>query len=158
MIEFQKRGLPHAHFLIILKANSKIFVPEDFDKILSAELLNINTNSHLYTSVVKHMMHGPCRNLNRNNVCMNKNKIYKNHYPKPYSCKTYLENNEYPKYKRRVDGQQVKFRRHYLNNQWVVPYNPYLLAKFDCHINVEIYSTVKLLNIYTNISIKVMAK
>ncbi|KAL5564428.1 hypothetical protein UlMin_027592 [Ulmus minor] len=28
-------------------------------------------------------------------------------------------------------------------NQWVVPYNPYLLAKFNCHINVEIYSTVK---------------
>ena len=30
-----------------------------------------------------------------------------------------------------------------LNNQWVVPYNPYLVSKFDCDINVEICSTVK---------------
>jgi hypothetical protein len=30
-----------------------------------------------------------------------------------------------------------------LDNRWVVPYNPYLLAKFDCHINVEICSTIK---------------
>lgn len=30
-----------------------------------------------------------------------------------------------------------------LNNRWVVPYNPYLLARFDCHINVEVCSTIK---------------
>ncbi|GKB09795.1 ATP-dependent DNA helicase PIF1-like protein [Tanacetum coccineum] len=30
-----------------------------------------------------------------------------------------------------------------LDNRWVVPYNAYLLAKFDCHINVEICSTIK---------------
>ena len=29
------------------------------------------------------------------------------------------------------------------DNRWVVPYNPYLLLKYDCHINVEICTSVK---------------
>ncbi|KAL5560737.1 hypothetical protein UlMin_036948 [Ulmus minor] len=96
VIEFQKRGLPHAHFLIILKSNSKIIAPEAFDTFVSAEIPNINQYPYLHSTVIKHMMHGP-----------------------------------------------LKVRGHYLDNQWVVPYNPYLLAKFNCHINVEICSTIK---------------
>lgn len=34
-------------------------------------------------------------------------------------------------------------RGHLLDNRWVVPYNAYLLAKFNCHLNVEICSTIK---------------
>ncbi|KAL5581039.1 hypothetical protein UlMin_013481 [Ulmus minor] len=79
------------------------------------------------------MMHGPCGNLNPNNVCMEKNRICRSHYPKTYINETCYGENSYPKYK----------RRHYLDNRWVVPYNPYLLAKFDCHINVEVCSTIK---------------
>ncbi|KAG6717555.1 hypothetical protein I3842_04G106600 [Carya illinoinensis] len=30
-----------------------------------------------------------------------------------------------------------------LDNCWVVPHNPYLIVKYDCHINVEICSTIK---------------
>jgi len=37
----------------------------------------------------------------------------------------------------------VKIRGHFLDNSWVVPYNPYLLCKFNCHINVEICSDIK---------------
>ncbi|KAI8538191.1 hypothetical protein RHMOL_Rhmol09G0083300 [Rhododendron molle] len=29
------------------------------------------------------------------------------------------------------------------NNRWVVPYNPYLLARFDCHVKVEVCSPIK---------------
>nr|XP_048324704.1 uncharacterized protein LOC125421033 [Ziziphus jujuba var. spinosa] len=45
--------------------------------------------------------------------------------------------------RRRDDGCKVKIRGSIVDNRWVVPYNPYLLAKFDCHINVEICSTIK---------------
>ncbi|KAG6717889.1 hypothetical protein I3842_04G122900 [Carya illinoinensis] len=77
VIEHQKRGLPHAHFLIILQRNWKLYAPESFDEIRSD------------------------------------------------------------------NGITVKLRGHNLDNRWVVPYNPYLLATFDCHINVEICSTIK---------------
>ena len=29
-----------------------------------------------------------------------------------------------------------------IDHKWVVPYNPHLTAKYNTHINVEIYSTV----------------
>ena len=77
------------------------------------------------------MIYGLCGNLNPNNIFM-KNGAYQKHYPKSYSSKIYFR-----------DGQSVKVRGHYLNNQYVVPYNPYLVTKFDCHLNVEICSTVK---------------
>ncbi|XP_075108682.1 uncharacterized protein LOC107781498 [Nicotiana tabacum] len=37
-IEFQKRGLPHAHFLIILADKHKLLTPESYDKFVCAEL------------------------------------------------------------------------------------------------------------------------
>lgn len=30
-----------------------------------------------------------------------------------------------------------------LDNRWVVPYNPYLLRMYNCHINVEVCSSIK---------------
>jgi hypothetical protein len=26
---------------------------------------------------------------------------------------------------------------------WIVPYNPYLSTKYDCHLNVEVCSTIR---------------
>lgn len=143
MIEFQKRGLPHAHFLIILKSSSKIISPEYFDKIVCAKILNENMYPYLYSVVLKHMMHGPCGILNPKNVCMEKNGKCRSHYSKVYASETSFGEDSYPKYRRRDDNKKVKVRGQYLDNRWVVPYNPYLLAKFDCHINVEICSTIK---------------
>lgn len=45
---------------------------------------------------------------------------------------------------RRPDnGRTVTKQGHSLDNRWVVPYNPYLCQKYDCHINVEVCATVK---------------
>jgi len=30
-----------------------------------------------------------------------------------------------------------------MTNQWVVPYSPYLLTRYNCHINVEVCSVIK---------------
>lgn len=38
--EFQKRGLPHEHFLLIMGKSSKLSSPNDFDKYIFAELPN----------------------------------------------------------------------------------------------------------------------
>ncbi|GAA0167789.1 hypothetical protein LIER_40444 [Lithospermum erythrorhizon] len=44
-------------------------------------------------------------------------------------------------YMRRDYQCQAKVRGHILNNQWVIPYNPSLLA--DCHINVEVCCDIR---------------
>jgi hypothetical protein len=49
----------------------------------------------------------------------------------------------YPVYKRRDDGQVVEVRNAKLDNRWVVPFNPSLLMLYNCHINVEICSSIK---------------
>ncbi|XP_028100698.1 uncharacterized protein LOC114300041 [Camellia sinensis] len=142
VIEFQKRGLPHMHLLLILAPGQKPLSPDTYDSIVSAELPDQKKHPHLFSMVVKHMMHGPCGEMNPNNICM-KNGKCKNHYPKNFEPITRSSKDSYPIYKRRADGNQVKIRGQILDNRWVVPYNPYLLAKYDCHINVEICSTIK---------------
>ncbi|XP_074301013.1 uncharacterized protein LOC141632360 [Silene latifolia] len=59
VVEFQKRGLPHAHFLIILRGDDKIRNPESFDRYVSVEIPS-RENPHLRGAVLRHMMHGPC--------------------------------------------------------------------------------------------------
>ncbi|XP_073314705.1 uncharacterized protein [Primulina huaijiensis] len=73
VIEFQKRGLPHAHFLLIFNQASKLFCPEAFDRVVSAELPDPQTQPYLLSLVVKHMIHGPCGFLNPSCPCMEKN-------------------------------------------------------------------------------------
>ncbi|XP_027102730.1 uncharacterized protein [Coffea arabica] len=116
---------------------------EAYDMIVSAEIPDPVTQRHLYFLVMKHMIHGPCGSLKKDNVCM-KDGMCKNHYPKDFNDYTTYVEDGYPHYRRKMNGRSVKVRNHLLDNRWVVPYNPYLLALFDCHLNVEICSTVKL--------------
>ncbi|XP_019236509.1 PREDICTED: uncharacterized protein LOC109216777 [Nicotiana attenuata] len=142
-MEFQKRGLPHAHFLIILTDKYKLLTPDSYDNIISVEIPNEDTEPNLYSLVLQHMMHGPCGELNPTNSCMKRNDCCKFEYPKEYSDQTSKGKNSYPVYRRRNTGEKVKVRGYFLDNSWVVPYNPYLLGKFNCHMNVEICSDIK---------------
>ena len=51
-----------------------------------------------------------------------------------------------PIYRIRNTGDTVCVRGVYLDNRWVIPHNPTFLALFDCHMNVEICSTIKAIN------------
>ena len=56
-------------------------------------------------------------------------------------------------YARPNNGRSIVKNRKHVHNGYIVPYNPYLLVKYDCHINVEICSTtmaVKYLYKYMN--------
>jgi len=65
-------------------------------------------------------------------------------FPKEYSEETvYISDGGYPKYYRPNNGPVARVRNQQVSNEFVVPYNPYLLAKYDAHINVEVCSTVK---------------
>ncbi|KAG5550811.1 hypothetical protein RHGRI_015690 [Rhododendron griersonianum] len=67
-VEFQKRGLPHVHMLIILKKAYKLNTVQQIDPLISAEIPDKNQHPHLYAMVLKHMLHGPCGELNTQNA------------------------------------------------------------------------------------------
>ena len=60
VIEFQKRGLPHAHILLIMNQDDKIRDVEGIDDIICAEIPDRNIDPDLYDIVTSNMMHGPC--------------------------------------------------------------------------------------------------
>ena len=70
----------------------------------------------------------------------------KNYYPRPFNVSTLQGKDSYPIYRRRDDGCRAKVRGEDLDNRWVVPYNPYLLRRYNCHINVEGCSSIKAMN------------
>lgn len=88
-------------------------------------------------------MYGPCGILNPINICMAKNNTCKNGYSKKFAPNTAVGVDCFPLYKRPNNVINVKIRGKILDNRWVVPYNPYLVTKFNCHINVKICSTIK---------------
>jgi hypothetical protein len=80
-VEWQKRGLPHAHILIWLynKINSN-----EIDDVISAELPDADIDMDLHQVVTKHMIHGPCGTINPNSPCMIDGKCCKR-YPRALS-------------------------------------------------------------------------
>ena len=140
--EFQKRGLPHEHFLLIMGKGHKLNSPDDHDKRICAEIPDKDKYPILHDLVCKHMMHGPCGVLNKKCPCMIDGKCRFN-YPRQFCEQTQQGKDSYPIYRRRDDGQVVDIRGARLDNRCVVPYNPYLLMRYNCHINVEICSSIK---------------
>ena len=65
VLEFQKRGLPHEHILLIMKAGSKLKTPDDYDKVISAEIPDKDKYIVMNSLVIKHMLHWPYGVLNK---------------------------------------------------------------------------------------------
>jgi len=80
VIEFQKRGLPHAHILIFFTKDCKPHTVEDVDRMISAELPNSKTKKLAHETVVRCIMHGPCGAVFPNAPCMEESKC-KKQYP-----------------------------------------------------------------------------
>ena len=153
VIEFQKRGLPHAHILVILADHDRLHTPALVDSVVSAELPPSpdDTNNptakaqrqRLEEIVLSSMVHGPCGVANPNSPCMENGRCTKK-FPKEFVKKTVVDpENSYATYMRRSPGDGGRQIRHpktgkMIDNSWIVPYNAYLSLKYNCHINVEI--------------------
>jgi hypothetical protein len=69
-VEFQKRGLPHLHIVLILAHSERPMSPDQYDDFVSAEIPDKETNPLLYDTVTRCMIHGPC-----GSKCLTKNPI-----------------------------------------------------------------------------------
>jgi hypothetical protein len=153
-VEYQKRGLPHIHLLVFLRPEDRFLTSERIDDIVCAELPDpvLDRDGVLRDIIQGQMTHGPCGAANPSGVCMIRtaagNHICSKHYPRPFLESTVVEENGYPKYRRRDDGRTwtvplPEGRTFTFDNRWIVPYNPYLSLRYKAHINVEICTTVK---------------
>jgi hypothetical protein len=140
-IEWQARGMPHAHILIILK--TKIESPRHIDSVVWAEIPCPVKYPILHAIVMQRMIHSPC-DMNTESPCRQKTKDgqCRRHFPKEFNTVTTLVGDGYPQYRRRGLFSVIR-NGQTIDDRWVVPYNPYLLEVFDCHINVEVCASKK---------------
>ncbi|XP_072078134.1 uncharacterized protein [Arachis hypogaea] len=129
-------GLPHEHILLFMSNEFKPQTPDDIDKHIIAEIPDENERPNLHGAVQNYMVYGPCGLYNKNSPCM-KNGSCSKFYPKDFRQRTLIDEAGFPKYRRTDNGRTVKKKECVLESKFIVPYNPELLLKFGCHINVE---------------------
>lgn len=143
VVEFQKRGLPHVHCLIMLEDDYKLRTIRQIEKAIWAEIPD-KKYPILRERVLRHMIHLPCDSKFRKCAQRRGHKCSKG-FPKRFQEKTVLTEDSYPLYqRRRQPAVQAAYgnQKFTVSNRFVVPYNPYLLMKYNAHINVEVCNTV----------------
>ncbi|GFX58301.1 helitron_like_N domain-containing protein [Trichonephila clavipes] len=139
-IEWQKRGLKHAHICVWLI--NKI-TPDQIDQIISAEIPDKHIDRNLFDLVTKIMIHGPCGAFNNNSPSMSDGKCTKR-YPRKLVSDTITGNDGYPLYRRRSvedGGKSVVLKVRNIDievdNRWILPYSP-LLSKHTLMLSIAI--------------------
>ncbi|CAN1769844.1 hypothetical protein LINPERHAP1_LOCUS11421 [Linum perenne] len=129
---------PEVQFMVdLVQQSDKIYSPSHIDSVISAEIPDVIADPQCYDVVSRLMLHGPCGHLFPNSPCMVTEKCTK-HYPKKFNPETTIDEDGFPRYRRRENGRTIEKSGVHLDNRYVVPYNRYLLLRFDAHINVEI--------------------
>ncbi|XP_019158039.1 PREDICTED: uncharacterized protein LOC109154766 [Ipomoea nil] len=135
-IEFQKRGLPHAHILLFLANHRGSVAATDLDKFISVDIPSELCDPEYHKAVEEFMMHGPCGTCRKNSPCMVNGRCSK-YYPKKFVEKSTMDEDGYPVYRRSDNGRTIKKNGIDLDSRYVVPHNRHLLVKYRAHINVE---------------------
>ena len=138
-LEEQKRSLKHIHLLAIMQQS---LTPEWVDNTVWAFIPDATTMPNLHTIVTQSMLHGPCGIYNPNSPCM-VDGLCKAKYPKEFRSTTVLSEDGFALYARPDDGTIHDKNGFRFDNRWVVPYNLWLLLKFNAHINTEVCGSVK---------------
>ncbi|XP_072084446.1 uncharacterized protein [Arachis hypogaea] len=110
--------------------------PNDIDKHITVEIPDENERPNLRGVVQNYMVHAPCGPYNKNSPCM-KNGSCSKFYSKEFRQRTLIDEAKFSKYRHTDNGRTVKKRECVLDNKFIVSYNPELLLKFGCHMNVE---------------------
>ena len=152
VIEFQKRGLPHAHIVVTLAEADRPRTPEQVDSLSSAEVPPLPAESNaskaavaqrrLRALVLEHMVHNDCASGRGPSCpCWDKDKkCCRGNFPFEFHDETTMGDEQTKSRLRRRDGsaRRVTMTSRIVDNRWVVPYNASLLLKYECHLNVEV--------------------
>ena len=141
--------MPHAHLLCIVQEPDKPRTSEQIDLLVCAEIPDPITQPRLYRIVTQNHFHicdHRCRPIGTPEGVQ-----CKKGFPKEYADETIAEcvNGNKPVYRRRNNGRRFVRRagggraRLILDNRYIVPYNPALLLEFNCHLNVEICTSIR---------------
>ena len=133
-VEFQKRGLPHAH--ILLKYSSECITPDDIDNVVSARIPEAANDAEIVRRFMLHTAHdsnvinnippSPENPLKYCEKWKNGARVCRFGYPKPPQERTSLDSSNRVLYQR-DEG-----------DAFVVPHCLPLLRKFKSHMNMEI--------------------
>ncbi|GJZ52678.1 helicase [Tanacetum coccineum] len=112
--------------------------PAEIDDIISTELPSPIHDPNGYKVVTEYMLHGPCGQDAKKASCTIEGKCSK-HFPKSFvpETETVIDADGYAIYCRRDNKVTAKKAKFVYENRHVVPYNMYLLLKYQAHINVE---------------------
>ena len=144
VIEYQRRGLPHAHIAIAL--STPPCTPEDVDAYISCELPSEGPVRDL---VLQHMIHccnHSCHPDDPSQECVKG-------CPWPLVDDTYFDERGYPHHRRRQCGgtcpnctsrAPVYGKRHVCCNRLIVEYSAPILIRWDGHANVKFAGSVNL--------------
>lgn len=134
--EFQGRGLTHKHYLFIMNAEDRPQSADDVDKFIWAYFPDKDKYPVLYDLVVRFMVHGPC---GPESPCWRAKGKCRFAFPFNFSDVTDISGKR-PLYRRPNDGRGfwkvVNGVLHFVDNRWVVPFNPLFLLRYVAHINV----------------------
>jgi Helitron helicase-like domain at N-terminus len=126
VVEFQKRGLPHAHLLVKLSPEIPL---NSIDDVVRAELPSKEEDPELYQLVNEFMRHKESHLDSANSRCNKKGKCV---YGFPHPVREQTTVDEYGR---------VLYRRRGSESAWIASYIPALLKLLKCHINVDICFT-----------------
>jgi hypothetical protein len=143
--EFQKRGLPHTHTLLILARDDKLRTATEINAIISTEIPNPERDPILFNVISTCILHRKCgRGINDNTMCMqNIKKEYHTHFLKRFTEETRFDNDLFVIYKRSTEGPRIRKGYNIYNNRDVVPYSSYLSKRLNAYINVEVAASIK---------------
>ena len=129
-------GLLCMHILIFLKEPYKLNMTQAIDSYIWAWWPDPETQPLLFETIKRCMVHGPCGAANLNSPCMENGKCTKG-YPKPFAKFTTMNKHGFLIYFWPNNGHSYSIGGIYINNQWIVPFCPFLSAACNCHINFE---------------------
>lgn len=122
-LEFQKRGLPHIHILIIPYCDDKPRITDDYDKYVCADISDLDMDLELYKTITPANINGPCRPGIPDLPGMKDGRC-SNNFPKTLCEQTNGRDDSYPIYRRNNEQIYVKKRFSY-DNRWTVLHNTF---------------------------------